>query len=142
MGTSDTDIRLIDPALCTGCRNCELVCAIAHFRVFNPTRSRIRITRDGQNEKIGVCIHCVDTPCVAACPRGAILASDGDVLVDEARCDLCGRCAPACRYGGLHITRETVLICDMCHGDPQCAKYCVTGAITLKPPARRKATGG
>lgn len=35
--------------------------------------------------------------CVAACPRGALRRARGGVTVDEAVCDGCGACVPACR---------------------------------------------
>lgn len=34
--------------------------------------------------------------CVEACPRGAIVLSDGAISIDPARCDRCGLCTTAC----------------------------------------------
>jgi len=40
----------------------------------------------------------------------------------------------ACQFGMIRIDPETkqAFKCDLCGGDPQCAKWCPTGAITVK----------
>ena len=35
----------VDHEKCTGCRLCELVCAVYHDGVSNPARSRIRVLK-------------------------------------------------------------------------------------------------
>ncbi len=131
-GGGDRDIRAFSPERCTGCRNCELACSIGHFGAFNPARARIRIRREGALEEISVCNHCLDHPCVAACKRGALAWDDGEILVDETACNMCGECVEPCPSGGIRIFDESLLICDLCHGDPMCVKFCTTGALTLK----------
>ncbi len=43
-------VRIIDPALCTGCMACELACSFHHLKTYMPSRSSIEVIR---NEKTG-----------------------------------------------------------------------------------------
>jgi Fe-S-cluster-containing hydrogenase component 2 len=51
------------------------------------------------------------------------------VQVDEQKCTACGICINACpgHVPHLHPAKKTILICDLCDGDPQCAKVCQEG---------------
>ena len=35
----------IDYEKCTGCRLCELVCAVKHYGISNPARARIKVMK-------------------------------------------------------------------------------------------------
>ena len=35
----------IDHEKCTGCRLCELVCAVKHYGISNPERARIKVMK-------------------------------------------------------------------------------------------------
>ena len=64
----------VDPVLCTGCLECELVCSVAKTGVANPANSRIKITKiveEGIYLPI-LCQHCDTAPCEIACPTRAI----------------------------------------------------------------------
>lgn len=39
-------VLVFEPKKCIGCRLCEQVCVMNHFKVTNPAKSRIRIIRD------------------------------------------------------------------------------------------------
>ena len=49
--------------------------------------------------------------CVKSCPTGALSTdSAGAVLVDRAKCDLCGRCAEACLYDAMQIVGRAMTV--------------------------------
>ncbi len=128
-------IFVIDPERCTGCRLCELVCAVKHTGLSNPTRSRIRIIK-WDNEGVYLpthCRQCRDAPCMDACPEQAIYRdkADGVVMVDDDQCIGCQACVEACPFGamGFDSDREQVFKCDLCGGDPQCVRFCDMKAV-------------
>lgn len=126
-----------NPSKCTGCSLCEYVCALEKKESFwNPLRSRIRIVRLTPAFNIAMtCRFCEDAPCVKTCPRDALTQSEenGVIIVNEARCDGCGWCVPACPYGGIavHPDKPSVLTCDLCNGEPKCIEFCPEEALEL-----------
>ncbi len=128
-------ILVIDHEKCTGCRLCELVCSVKHEGVSNPYRARIKIVKWEMEGKMVpvVCQQCEDAPCMAVCPVKAISRSEttGAVQVDYDVCIGCRMCMNACPFGamGYDWVNKQVIKCDLCGGDPQCAKFCETGAI-------------
>jgi Fe-S-cluster-containing hydrogenase component 2 len=52
--------------------------------------------------------------------------------VTEAVCVGCKVCTIACPFGTVNYNADTgkVIKCDLCGGDPECAKACPTSAIT------------
>ncbi|TFG11869.1 4Fe-4S dicluster domain-containing protein [Candidatus Thorarchaeota archaeon] len=127
-------ILTVDVKKCTGCRNCELACSVEHYRLFNPSRSRIKVIK---NENKGiilpmVCLQCEEPLCQEACPTGAIRPnSNGTLYVVPEICIGCGSCVTACIYGGISIDPVTkkAAKCDLCEGNPACMKACEYGAI-------------
>jgi carbon-monoxide dehydrogenase iron sulfur subunit len=119
---------------CTGCGTCELVCAIKRENVYSPRFSRIKILRLYRLVNMAVvCRQCEDAPCVIACPQECLVQSEstGVIMVDEDKCDCCGWCMDACPYGAITINpeKETVMVCDLCEGDPQCVEWCPEEAL-------------
>jgi|TARA_B100002003_G_scaffold249451_1_gene285817 Fe-S-cluster-containing hydrogenase component 2 len=120
---------------CTGCRLCELVCSVKHEGVSNPARSRINVTK-WETKGIMVpmvCSQCEDAPCMAVCPTNARIRESelGTVTVNYDRCIGCKTCVVACPFGAINFDPidHKVISCDLCEGDPQCARFCETGAI-------------
>jgi Fe-S-cluster-containing hydrogenase component 2 len=121
---------------CTGCGICELVCAIKRENVYSSYHSRIKILRlFGLVNLAVVCRQCKDAPCVISCPQECLIQSEnsGVIMVDENKCDCCGWCVEACPYGAITINpeKETVMICDLCDGEPECVEWCPEKALNF-----------
>jgi len=67
------------PDNCTGCTLCQLACSFVKFGVFNPARAYIAITRVGTQH------------------RWHAEFTEG--------CDVCGYCAPFCKYDAIRMER-------------------------------------
>ncbi|MGL6293836.1 4Fe-4S dicluster domain-containing protein [Eubacterium aggregans] len=125
---------LIKPEECLSCRTCETLCSFGHFQVFNPKLSNVTVfTYEAAAISVPVmCLHCSDASCVAVCPVGAMTkGEDGLVTLNQDKCIGCKMCLNACPLWTIGINPATGRLhkCDLCDGDPQCAKYCPTGAI-------------
>jgi Fe-S-cluster-containing hydrogenase component 2 len=121
---------------CTGCRVCELVCALENEKTFDPKLSRMKVLRLHGLINMPVCCRlCKDAPCVRSCPRDALTQSEetGVILVDDTKCDLCGWCLGSCKYGAIFLSQDkkTVMICNLCEGTPKCMEWCPEDALNL-----------
>jgi len=78
-----------------------------------------------------LCAQCEDYPCVDACSSKALSVNKktGAVTVDAEKCTGCGDCIDVCpgKVPHIHPKTKKILICDLCGGDPQCAKVCQDG---------------
>ena len=128
---------------CSACRKCEIACSLAHEKRIWPEASRIRVFMlIPGTEFPHFCTQCEDYPCVKACPFNALTVSDrtGAVIVNSKLCTACGKCIDACpgRIPHMHPAEDSILICDLCDGDPQCVRVCqVGGWNVLKEVPRR-----
>jgi Fe-S-cluster-containing hydrogenase component 2 len=134
----------VDYAKCTGCRNCEVECALHHDKKLDLTRSRIKTYYFNPPVDVpSLCAKCGDAPCIKACPeKVAALSKDkttGAVLVDEKKCIACWACIESCAKDRTGVIRKSkdekviVGICDLCGGDPSCVKACPEGALSIVP---------
>ena len=130
-----TKALVTDYKKCTGCRLCEMVCSVKHEGVVNPQRTRINIAKwetKGLTVPM-VCKQCEDAPCIAACPTNARMRDEelGRVIVNYDRCIGCKTCVIACPFGAINWDplSKKVISCDLCDGEPQCARFCETGAL-------------
>lgn len=90
-----------------------------------------------------VCKHCVDAPCLEACPTGSIIRTEFDsVYVQQDVCNGCGYCVTACPFGVVDVDREgdgKAHKCTLCYDrlrdglEPACAKSCPTDSIQFGP---------
>ncbi len=115
--------------LCTGCRCCMIACSLKHEGKVWIEASRIRIYELIPGVHVAVyCVRCFDHPCVDACPTGALSFDKSKflVLVDESKCNLCGKCIEACPGSVPRIIsgKKSVVVCDMCNGNPECVRIC------------------
>ncbi len=132
-------ILVINPEKCTGCSSCELACSLEHESEFKPSKSRVSVHRW---PKIGVsvpltCLQCDEPACEKVCMAGAISKDPdtGIVAVNEEQCIGCRLCVSACPFGNMNydLSGKHVFKCDLCKGEPECAKFCPSGAIEYKP---------
>ena len=129
----------VDINKCVGCRVCEYACSMEKAKVFNPTKSRIRVVRLHPHTNAALnCRMCIDAPCIPACPRKALTQSteNGVILVNDALCDGCGWCIKACDFGAISLDpKPTVNICDLCTSreekGPMCIEWCPEDALEL-----------
>lgn len=132
-------ILLVDYEKCTGCRLCEMVCSVEHAGVNSPSRSRIHVIKwqwEGFELPM-LCQQCEEAPCVAVCPKDALSldSSLSRVVLDYDLCIGCKMCVVACPFGGIGIDTAVrqVIKCDLCDGDPSCARHCDPGALQFVP---------
>ena len=102
----------------------------------NPAKSRIKIF-EFEHGRLSVpytCTQCDEAWCMHACPVEAITKSavTGAMEVNDDVCVGCKVCTIACPFGTVNYNHDTgkVIKCDLCGGDPWCAKACPTEAIT------------
>ena len=125
-----------NPQACTGCRTCEMTCALFKTGTITPDRSRIRIERfpfEGRYRP-HVCRQCSMPHCMRACPEQAVGISEknGVVLIRAQKCTGCGLCVQACPYGMIVLDRSVpakAVKCDLCGGKPQCLQSCPMNAL-------------
>ncbi len=137
----DNHILVTNSKVCTGCRTCEIVCSLTHEGEINPQKSRIRVLqKEGRGLDVPVvCQQCSFTICRTVCPAKAISrnGATGAMEIDPEKCTGCEVCVYACFFGAIRIRREgsrrKVFVCDLCGGDPMCAKLCDTGAVAYLP---------
>jgi len=133
--------------LCTGCRSCEIACAVAHsqtqsvFRALFETplpRYSIDVQHyDGVNLALA-CRHCSEPDCLFACKAGAISKNleTGQVQVDLSKCVGCWMCVMVCPFGAVAADMEQgkAVKCDLCRGraeGPACVPSCPTRALVF-----------
>ena len=126
---------MIERSNCTGCHSCVFACSLFHEQQVRPSTARIHIRRyNGLVDVPIICWHCVDAPCVAACPVTPTKAIEKNKEInavqftDEKRClgASCNKCIAACpaQYLRSHPDTGKPIFCDLCGGEPQCVAAC------------------
>ncbi len=139
---------IADPRNCTGCKACEVACAIAHMEkpvltagmVTEPLYSRVFVVKSGSASLSVRCRHCEDAPCARACPVGAVTQKNNVVLINSDKCIGCKTCAIVCPFGSIELVyreKEHKVVahkCDLCEGrpgGPACVEACSSKALSL-----------
>jgi len=130
----------INPVPCTGCLNCQVVCAQARAGDQDRRASAIAVELDVFTGCHGhtVCRQCEVPGCADACPRGAI-GFDGETgawIIDREVCVRCGSCVGACPWGamGWWDDEHGPVKCDLCGGSPRCVRACHFSVIKFLEP--------
>ncbi len=132
---------IVIPDRCVGCKTCMMACSIQKGSIKKPAQPRIRIYPVKESDNVSgnvqiTCLQCVDAACVAVCTVHALARNEstGAIVLNEDRCISCGLCEPACPYGNIYFNTLTGFPekCDLCGGDPACAKYCPHEALLYK----------
>jgi tetrathionate reductase subunit B len=136
----------IDLDRCVGCGACVLACKSEWDVAAGERRTWvIPVGPEGSFPDriestfyVGLCNHCDQPSCVAACPTGATYRDEeGRVLVDRELCIGCGYCVSACPYGARYIHPHTDVVdkCDFCQArmdagaaQPACVQACIAEA--------------
>jgi aldehyde:ferredoxin oxidoreductase len=113
------------PEECTGCRTCELICALQNHSEDNPAKAALRVRgrfpTPGHYD-LQICDQCGE--CAQVCPSEAIYRrEDGTYIIDEALCTGCDACVTACPLGVMftHESLEAPIKCNACGA---CVEYC------------------
>jgi len=125
---------MLKPEKCIGCRTCEVICSWNKGKNFNPRNSAVSVI-NYEEAFVSVpvmCLQCEEAYCVKVCPVNAMYKdADGTVKNDTSKCIGCKMCVNACPLGNVSFSQANrkIIKCDLCDGDPGCAKYCPSGAI-------------
>jgi anaerobic dimethyl sulfoxide reductase subunit B (iron-sulfur subunit) len=117
---------------CTGCSACQIACKDKHdlpqgqnFRQVHAYEGgSFAVSNNVVHHDIYAywvpvsCNHCVNAPCVTACPSGAMhkRTEDGLVMINEKSCIGCRRCLSACPYQApqFDAANGKMKKCDFC----------------------------
>lgn len=152
-----TDNRrlFVTPERCIGCKSCEIACAFTHATgLGTPGLTRIRAYSLRPETHVPVvCLQCENAACVQVCPTATLVRvtegpGAGAIRVHTERCISCRMCTVACPFGNIHLEPASgqIVKCDLCGGDPACAKFCPTAALewgtvrTKTPPPKPQHT--
>lgn len=137
---------------CSGCKTCQVACKDKNdLRPGTFWRRVIEVTAGGWQKTGAVwtttvvaynlsvaCHHCLEPPCTRNCSTDAIFKrEDGIVVIDQARCTKCNKCAADCPYQAIRGSGSGAEVskCDFCADylarglPPACVSACPNRAL-------------
>ena len=106
---------------CTGCKTCELYCAIERgssqktlLKAVQESplpQARLRVEGSNAASFPVQCRHCLKAPCLDACLTGALVRDPAGnmVVIQQDRCIACWTCTMFCPYGVIFpVARERI----------------------------------
>lgn len=115
---------------CSGCRTCQLVCALETLGENNPTKARLKIRGEFPapgKYSITYCVQC--GICFEVCPVEAIKEhEEGYYYVEEDECTSCMLCVEECPHDAMmtHPEHDAPFKCTLCGA---CVVVCPRNAI-------------
>lgn len=144
---------IADPDRCIACGTCMAACIMKHDTDADVAEPRLNVVVASATTAPVACHHCVDAPCAAACPTGALFQDKDNqrVAIDESKCIGCRSCVMACPFGAVSVTTKEVPVkmgdlligerqkamvvkCDLCvdrPGGPACVEACPTAGLRV-----------
>jgi Fe-S-cluster-containing hydrogenase component 2 len=112
---------------CSGCKACQLICALYNFSESNPSKALLNIF--GKFPAPGkyyaeLCTQC--GACADVCPVDAICNEDGIYTISAEDCVSCGICVDACPQKVIRLIDNLPHKCTECG---ECATICPRDAI-------------
>ena len=144
---------IADPDRCIACGTCMAACIMKHDVDGDVAAPRLNVVVASGTTAPVACHHCVDAPCVAACPTNALFQDkvNNRIAVDESKCIGCRSCVMACPFGAATVatvevpvrmgdlligarTKALAVKCDLCAdrpGGPACVEACPTAGLRV-----------
>jgi Fe-S-cluster-containing dehydrogenase component len=136
---------LADKSLCSGCRICEMVCSNVNSEGRNASAlALVILDKDYMTGDYTprTCFQCLDPPCFFDCPVDALKVDKksrfNTRVIDTSICIGCQQCRDSCgEYFAVprpsyDVENNICMKCHLCWGDPNCVKYCPTGALRFE----------
>lgn len=146
---ADEKVIVFDPLYCSGCMYCMTACSTYHQGATSLSKSRIHVIRheghaianmmeeDHLIFDLITCQQCDHPYCQYLCPALAIEKDPitGAIQINHDQCIGCRMCMVGCPFGAIlyDSNRKQVVKCELCGGDPQCVRFCFSGALKFLP---------
>jgi Fe-S-cluster-containing hydrogenase component 2 len=117
---------------CSGCRTCQVVCALHNQRETNPSKAALIIEGcfpSPGTYKVHICNQC--GVCADTCPTDAISLRGGAYIIDNDLCIACMNCVEACPKSVMiqHSSSKVPIKCTNCG---ECVNICPREVLSFE----------